>query len=162
MQQTATHGNTLQHTHTPAQTPGASLTQLAIHCNPLQPTASHYNKLQHTHTHQPKRPSHHGRSTPRHQLRAPVGSVLQRVALCCSMLQCVPVYSSVLQFVAVYCSPPHSPAPTPCTYRYSALQRIATHCSTLPCTYRSSVLQCVSSKVSLATQFPRNHPKAHF
>ena len=60
-----------------------------------------------------------------------LASVLQCVALCCRMLQCVVVRSSVLQCVAV------------CGDMYE--QCVAAHCSVLRCVAECcSVLQCVA------------------
>ena len=103
LQCTATHCNTLQHTATDCNT----LQHTATHCNTLEHTATHCNTLQHTAT--------HGESTDWHAAKVGTGTTaddagyvddlficemtysyvsslsceLQRVAVCCSVLQCV-------------------------------------------------------------------------
>ena len=62
--------------------------------------------------------------------------MLQRVAVCCSVLQCVTVCYSVLQCVAVYCSVLQRIA-----VRCSILQRAAACCSVLQW-IRTSSLSC--------------------
>jgi len=71
-------------------------------------------------------------------------SVLQCVAVCCSVLQCIAVCCSVLQCVAVCCS---------------VLQCVAVCCSVLQCVamYRS-VLQCVAVCCSVSDSLIRVNP----
>jgi len=92
LQHTASHCTTLQHT--------------ATHCNMLQHTAPHCNTLQHTATHCTRCVTYscfarvHLGSASGHAMC----SVLQCVAVCCSVLYRVNVCFSVLQCVAVCCS----------------------------------------------------------
>ena len=63
------------------------------------------------------------------QVADPGTRVLERIAVCCNVSQCVAVYRSVLQCVAVYCS---------------VLQCVAVCCSVLQCVaVCCSVLLCV-------------------
>jgi len=69
---------------------------------------------------------------------------LQRVAVCCSVLQCAAVCHSMFQCVSVCSSPvPLAPPPLMCA-RCSMLQCVAVCCSVLQCVaVCCSVLQCV-------------------
>jgi len=67
--------------------------------------------------------------------------MLQRVAACCSVLQCIAVYCSVLQCIAVYCS---------------VLQYVAACCSVLQCVaVCCSVLQCATCAANIASRHSR-------
>jgi len=98
LQHTATHCNTLQHTATHYNT----LQHTATHCNTLQHTATHRNTLQHIATHcnilsgslhfvgtlyKKRRRVRHSLGRGHHRKT----NVLQCVAMCCSVLQCVAV-----------------------------------------------------------------------
>ena len=106
LQLTTTRCNTLQHTATHYNT----LQRTVTHCNTLQHTATHCDILQHTATHYttPDRQNAEHQPT-RHHPPLPLpswsqielNSVLQCVAVCCSVSQCVAVCCSVLQCVAV-------------------------------------------------------------
>jgi len=103
-QHTATHCNILQHT--------------ATHCNTLHPTESHYNTLQHTepHCNTPHHTATHCDTLCIHSSTL-YCSVLQRVAVCYSVLQ-HPLINNPqsLQHTAAHCN---------------TLQHTATHCYTL-------------------------------
>jgi len=77
------------------------------------------------------------------QCVAVCGSVLQYVAVCCSLVQCVAVCCIVLQCVAVFCS----------VLQYgSMLQCLAVCCSVLQCvSVFCSALQCDKSFVRALT-----------
>jgi len=96
LQHTATHPNTLQHTATHCNT----LQHTATHFNTLQHTATHCNTLQHTASHSKMsgydrfagaeglRGLCHVKSVVADRCVAARGSVLQRAAVCCVVLQC--------------------------------------------------------------------------
>ena len=107
LQHTATHCNTLQHTTTHCNalqrtaTHCGTLQHTATHCNTLQQTGSHRNKLQHTAIFggTVEILVGHAVAAIRHEPLQNSPSVLQcvlhRVAVCCSVLQCVEVFCSV-------------------------------------------------------------------
>ena len=145
LQHTATHRNTLQHTTTHSVTPPTlllathyntsqnTLPHTAAHCNTLQHvqyTATHYNTcstLQHTATHYAIAPP------------SPVGGgykwkehMLQCVAVCCGVWQCV------LRCVIVCCQQECGGVLQSVPYKWKVhcntlqhVQYTATHCNTL-------------------------------
>jgi len=137
LQHSATHCETLQHT----ATHGNTRQRMATHCITRHHTASHGTTLQHDAKHcnnnlsplalfetidcntlqqQPEYTcSFSMHSSFSRQYR--YGRVMQRDAVCCSVLQCVAVCCSVLQCVAVCCSVLQCGAVC-----YSVLQCVAT------------------------------------
>jgi len=105
LQQTATDCNRLQQTATDYK----RLQQTATDCNRLQQTAKHCKTLQNTATDLVFTHGLHIRTSfiVDRKCRYLCCSVLQRVAACCSALQCVAVFAvccSLLQCVAMRCS----------------------------------------------------------
>jgi len=93
-----THSNTLQHTATHCNT----LQHTATHCNTLQHTATHCNTLQHTATHlheweadEEKKIETREVADERSQHHPPWRVLRQIDPVCCSVLQCVAVCCSV-------------------------------------------------------------------
>jgi len=120
LQHTATHCSTLQHTTT--------------YCNALQHATTRCNMLLHTHKifwfvcwcHTP-------------------GISSQRVAVCCSVLQWIAMYCSVLQRVAACCSVLQWNIPV-ILVRLDALLSISSQCVVCAC---CSVLQCFTACCSV-------------
>ena len=126
---------------------GVCLTTRVTHYHPLQHTTTRCNTLQNT---EPTGSAHcrfrcgGGEDGLRLQVPSNIRvavccSVLQCVAVCCSVLQCVTVCCSVLQCVAVCCSVLQC-----VTVCCSVLQCVAVCCSVVQCVaVCCSVLQCV-------------------
>jgi len=99
LQHTETCCNTLQHPATPCNT---------LHYTSIHSTATDCNTLQHTATHreepQPLGESicHFLKTHSRTTAREGSISVLQCVAVCCSLLKCVAVCCNVLQWKSIY------------------------------------------------------------
>ena len=118
-------------------------------CNTLQHTATHCNTLQHTATHC----SMWQCAISQNRLDVE-DSLVQCVAVCCSVLQCVAACCSVLQYVAVcYLSKSTWRRGLSSSVCCSVLQCVAVCCSVLQCVaVCCSMWQCAISQNRLDVQ----------